>query len=88
MLTQETYSLLKFHIKFGNNPRDSSVGRAEDCRWLTEILRSVVQIRLAGKVFCFSNTFAFLKKDSTEKIFSLRLLPIPIGTYFVLMTSF
>ena len=29
-------------------PFDSSVGRAEDCRGLTDILRSLVQIRLEG----------------------------------------
>ena len=36
-------------------PTDSSVGRAEDCRWLlkTGILRSLVQIRLGGHFQCF-----------------------------------
>ena len=35
---------------------DSSVGRAEDCRWFTiaDILRSLVQIRLEGHFFLFS----------------------------------
>ena len=46
--------------------RDSSVGRAEDCRWVTEILRSVVQIRLAGI------TFASLTLLLSEKGFGIK----------------
>ena len=45
-------SIVNLH-KWDTNTRDSSVGRAEDCRWVTEILRSVVQIRLAGIIFYF-----------------------------------
>ena len=36
----------------GGPPFDSSVGRAEDCRLITAvILRSLVQLRLEGRVF-------------------------------------
>ena len=36
---------------------DSSVGRAEDCRLLVDILRSLVRIRLEGRFFKWSLLF-------------------------------
>ena len=65
-------------------PFDSSVGRAEDCRWKTVvILRSLVQLRLEGDVFhlcikslekCVVNPFQhcglpFLICSHKEKLF-------------------
>ena len=43
------YTLPRFHTcSF-----DSSVGRAEDCRSMVDILRSLVRIRLDGNDFLF-----------------------------------
>ena len=40
--------------------RDSSAGRAEDCRRSADILRSVVQVRLAGSSFRFGKQQKYL----------------------------
>ncbi len=48
------FPLLSLSNFISVRPTDSSVGRAEDCRWLlkTGILRSLVQIRLGGHFQC------------------------------------
>ena len=54
---------------------DSSVGRAEDCRSVVEILRSLVRIRLEGIVFFLNVT------DSSERHHFLSiLLPFEMKT--------
>lgn len=56
-------------------PRDSSVGRAEDCSGHVQaILRSVVRIRLAG-------TFVFGKVFTLKAWISLQTMPTDINGY-------
>ena len=54
MLFTMRNSYKSFGIYEGCESRDSSVGRAEDCSInQTEILRSMVQIRLTREIFMF-----------------------------------
>ena len=76
LLLQQTQSTL-----------DSSVGRAEDCRWINAgILRSLVQIRLKGRLLC--NSLLFLGFANNWGYHSGRNQMMKYASVIVFFTNF
>ena len=73
-------SLFSQTLNFFNRSFDSSVGRAEDCRSVVDILRSLVGIRLEG-IFYFLNI-----TDSSHATYSK--LFCGISAYITIFFSF
>ena len=72
-LTYEQYSHIHWYeqvVCVSCSSGDSSAGRAEDCRWMhcAVILRSVVQIRLAGTVILFSNYLNCTQPQNSQPV--------------------
>ena len=64
MAPVKSYAILN-DSKMAMPTTDSSVGRAEDCRVNTEILRSLVRVRVGGVPFSLSH-FVYLRNNSVK----------------------